>query len=274
LKEDTLVRGRLYKERVLLEVMRVRIRAASAIATSFLVSIVVVIIVVAAAGAYTAMNYVSKSSTEGAFQGGTTSGYTLSSSASGSIITVIHNGTTCTSMLPVYDNDTSTATMLCHTYSSYTGNSDNYNYVQLYGSVLPFLSNATYVGPANTSRPLIISFFPASDAPGSLMANLTTWERSVGIIPGVQQCPSAEGVNDTGGTTVYWTTTYACSTDMSESLTTIGVVESALNVTINFYSYEGQFFYAIQDNPWLPNNVAPYVVMIGDLDNFTSGGIV
>jgi hypothetical protein len=150
---------------------------------------------------------------------------------------------------------------------------DSYPYAsssRLYGSVLPFLSNATYLGPMDKSRMLVIEFFPLANAPTSFVANLTNWEKSEGLFSPVTECPVSEGFTNANGTTSMWTSTGSCSSSSLQIHTTIGQIENAMNVQLNLYKYEGQLFYANPTDPYLPTDICQYLVDIEGLDNFTS----
>jgi len=141
--------------------------------------------------------------------------------------------------------------------------------VRFSGTVLPFLSSATYLGPASGSRQLVLKFDPITSAPESLEVNLSDWERSVGLTPGLSECPVSVGVVDSNGSTSSWSSAERCSIDQLEVLTTIKQAETALNTTINSYSYDGQVFFANSQDPYVPSKIAIYLVDIEGLNNYT-----
>jgi len=151
----------------------------------------------------------------------------------------------------------------------------------LKGDTLPFLANATYLGPANVSQTITLGFYLndsklALESHGNVSArasvetSLTNWESSAGLAPGVAECTTTWTARNVNGSLSSAKNLEPCSTNKLETRTTIGRAEALLGVTINLYSYENETFYANSGDPVMPMTVNNGTVIdITGLNDYT-----
>ncbi len=145
-------------------------------------------------------------------------------------------------------------------------------------TVLPFLSHADYLGPADQLQLIAIAFCLRLDVTG-----LTSYVRSTDD-PGSpnyhrylthpdilsQYGPSASVVNEV----INWTSAEGFgspSLQFGDELTvntTVGQVEAALKIPLNLYSYRGEVFYANPSDPSLPLGISLALTNIGGLNDY------
>lgn len=152
--------------------------------------------------------------------------------------------------------------------------------VPLMGNTLLFLPKATYLGPASSTALTYITVTLAINTTGAEKYASTLYN---GNSPNFRKFltpeqfmakfgPKQQALNSIS--TLLNALGFQISGvqfgDQFGFVTSIGAVESAFGVPISMYRYNGETFFANSQNPMVPSSVAPFIVAVDGLNNYTA----